>query len=563
MKCLKTPSLFFLFLFCVKSGNLIAQQTIDRDSIAYWSELISSPKGEEDLIGSYLFFDQARELSTEQNDTTGTIYNLSMLSVVEFELGAYNESENSAISALKLVDEKKIDEWSLGVIISLYNSLGKAHKELNDYENAIESYDNVLRLSNNLDDCIKAYNNKANVYINEARLQQALTELSYANDLTYLNKDKKENARVLANLGFVQSKLENPNGIVNMLQALTIRTNENDLTGMFSSSKQLSEYYRFRNLDSALIYSNKVLELSKKINTPTYKKEALSNLLKFEENPYYSAYLDIETSLREKELARDVKFSHAKYDIQKERQKALTQKLQAEAKNKRQKLLFVGGGIILLIIGIFLYLYLRSKHKKEKVKVAIRETYQTERRLSKKVHDELANDMSDILNFIGRQAEIPNSVKKPLENKMDNIYDRTRDISAEIGSFDTTNFTESLNFLIMQHRTKGVKVLTNVNAGINWDDLPNYKKTNVYRCIQELFVNMKKHSESTEVRIMFKRERNKYQIQYTDNGKGVVLDNLRKSGLNNMETRMHDIGGSITFNSSINQGFRAYLYFTN
>ncbi|WP_299762413.1 hypothetical protein [uncultured Dokdonia sp.] len=551
-----------MFLFCVKSGNLTAQQTIDRDSIAYWSELISSPKGEKDLTRIFLYFDKAKEESIKQNDTTGIIYNLSMLSIAEFRLGAYQESKNSAISALKLVDETEINDWTLGVIISLYNSLGKAHKELNDYENAIESYDNVLRLSNNIDDCIKAYNNKANVYRDESKLRLALMEFSFANDLDYLN-NKIENARVLGNMGFVQAKLEDPNGIVNMLQALAIRTEENNLTGMFSSSINLTEYYRYRDVDSALMYSNKAFELSKKINSPIYKKEALSNLLKLEGNPKYVEYLDIESKLRESELASDIKFSHAKYNIEKERQRALNQRLLAEAKNKRQRLMFISGSIIFLLIVFFLYLYLRSKHKKEKVKVAIRETYQTERRLSKKVHDELANDMSDILNFIGRQAEIPDSVKKPLENKMDNIYDRTRDISAEIGGFDTANFTQSLHFLIMQHHTEGLQVLTNVNAGIDWDTLPNYKKTNVYRCLQELLVNMKKHSEAARVSIMFKKEGNTYQIQYTDNGKGAVIDNVRKSGLNNMETRMQDINGSITFNSSINQGFKANLYFTN
>lgn len=560
MKKIKILSLFFLFLLCVESGNLFAQQITD--SISYSRSLILSPKKEGDLVKGYLYFDKARELSLKQNDTTGLIYSSSMLSIAEFSLGAYHESKNSAITALKLIDESKIDEWTSGVIISLYNSLGKAHKELNDYEKAIESYDNVLRLSENISDSITAYNNKANVYKDEGKFNQALSELSAAYQVVFRNSKVTQNARILHNLGYVQYKLGKPEGIKNMFKALDIRISENDLEGTFSSYTSLIAFYSEKSdKNSAIIYANKALHLSEKINSPVFRKKALSNLLKLEENPWYLEYIEIENELKESKLEQDVKNSHAKYDIDKERQNSLKQKLEGDAKNKRQRLIFTGVGIILLIIALFLYSFLRSKFKKEKIKEIIRETFQTERRLSKKVHDELANDMSDTLNYVDNHEEIPTNIKTHLVNKLDDIYDRTRDISAEIGGFESKDFAKNLKFLITQHRTEGVKVITNVMTGINWDIVSDHKKINIYRSLQELLVNMKKHSKATEVTVIFKSEENKNFINYMDNGIGVSIEDVHIRGLHNVETRMKNILGNVTFNTSKGNGFKARLYF--
>ncbi|WP_299213663.1 tetratricopeptide repeat-containing sensor histidine kinase [uncultured Dokdonia sp.] len=497
-------------------------------------------------------------MSLIKKDTASLIHSLSMLSIAEFSLGAYHESKKSAIIALKLTDESKTDEWTSKVIVGLYNSLGKAHRELNDYEKAIESYDNVLRLCQNLGDSIAAYNNKAVVYKDEGNFNLALSELSTAYRLSFRNPKATQNARVLDNLGYVQFKLNNSEGIKNIFKALDIRASENDLEGIFSSYNSLIEFYNEKeDKDSVQIYAYKALDLSKKINSPTFRKQALLNLLKLEENPWFVEYIEIENELTERKLEQDVKYSHAKYDIEKERRKTL----QIEEEKKIQYLIFIGIGLLLLISAMFLFFLLKIKHKREKSKEVIRETYQTERRLSKKVHDELANDMSDTLNYVDNHKEIPIPVKTHLVNKLDELYDRTRDISAEIDGFDNKDFASSLKFLITQHNREGVKVITNVTSGINWDTVSDHKKINVYRSLQELLVNMKKHSKATKVTVIFKSEGKKHFINYTDNGIGTEIENVHLRGLQNAETRIKNIGGSITFNSSKGNGFKATFIF--
>lgn len=543
----------------VAQNETFSQQ---EDSTAYWTNAILYPEEGQDLTGGYLFFEKAREKSIELNDTTNIVYDLGMLAIVKFELDFLYESKKDAVQALELLDEIKESDWKSQTTVSLYNSLGKVHRALKDQEKALDSYNKALELTQNLNDSVRTYNNKGNVFKDEKKYQQALSQFELGYQASHRNIDSIENARVLDNLGYTQSKLGYSIGYSNMIQALEIRVLKKDTKGVFASYLNLTEYYDEQGkLDSALHYANKSYDLAKKINILKFKEEALSNLLRLDKKAEYNEYISIVDSLNQRKLEQDVKFSHAKYNVDKERQRASKQRLEAEAKNKQQRLIFLGGGFILVLLSVFLYFFLKQKHRREKAKEVIKETFQTERRLSKKVHDELANDMSDTLNYIDHHVAIPDDVKTYLVNKLDDLYDRTRDISAEIGGFDSKDFAKSLKFLITQHNTKGLKVMTNVMSGIDWDKVSDHKKINIYRSLQELLVNMKKHSNATDVTVIFKSDGKKHVINYTDNGVGTNLSDKLIRGLQNVETRMKNIGGNSTFITSKGKGFKAHLYF--
>ncbi len=566
MNLLKTTSLFLFVYFFTCHGYVFAQQKMAVDSAKYWAKMILNPKEGQDLTEGYLFFEKATKKSLEANDTINSIYNLSILTIADFELSFFHDSEKDAVHALKLLDEMETSEWKSETTISIHNSLGKTHRALKDYESAIDSYNNVLKLTDISNDSVTAYNNKGNVYKDENKDQKALTQYLLAYIASLKNTDSIENARVLDNLGYIQSKLQDSQGFNKMKEALKMRILKNDYSGIFASYSNFSEYYKQKGqLDSALFYANELYNLAKDHHGLKYQQEALSILLKLDDSPYAQEYINITDTLTKWKLRQGVKYSHAKYNVEKEREKArqksLAQKLQSEEEKKRQRLLFIGLGILLLISSIFLYFIQNTKHKREKTKEVIRETFQTERRLSKKVHDELANDMSDTLNYIDNHDKIPNDIKDYLLDRLDDLYDRTRDISAEIDGFDSTDFAKSLKFLITQHNTEGVKVITNVTSGINWDKISDHKKMNIYRTLQELLVNMRKHSKATEVTVIFKSEGKKHFINYTDNGIGAEIENVHLRGLQNAETRIKNIGGSITFNSSKGNGFKAHLHF--
>ncbi|AWH74051.1 hypothetical protein DCS32_07735 [Dokdonia sp. Dokd-P16] len=75
--------------------------------------------------------------------------------------------------------------------------------------------------------------------------------------------------------------------------------------------------------------------------------------------------------------------------------------------------------------------------------------------------------------------------------------------------------------------------------------------------------NMRKHSKASFIALVFKHEDNILTINYSDNGVGTTLSpEKRNAGLNNIESRIDAINGQITFESKLNEGFRAALTVT-
>lgn len=91
---------------------------------------------------------------------------------------------------------------------------------------------------------------------------------------------------------------------------------------------------------------------------------------------------------------------------------------------------------------------------------------------------------------------------------------------------------------------------------IPWEKLSVNKKQVLYRVLQELMTNMKKHSQANLVAINFQHNK-KLIVSYKDNGKGTMLK--KGTGLNHTENRMASIKGSITFETAPLKGFKAII----
>ena len=73
-------------------------------------------------------------------------------------------------------------------------------------------------------------------------------------------------------------------------------------------------------------------------------------------------------------------------------------------------------------------------------------------------------------------------------------------------------------------------------------------------------INMGKHSAATAVVITFKFVGKTLAVEYVDDGKGASKEALsKKNGLRNTEKRIQALGGSITFDSEEEKGFRAEI----
>lgn len=93
-----------------------------------------------------------------------------------------------------------------------------------------------------------------------------------------------------------------------------------------------------------------------------------------------------------------------------------------------------------------------------------------------------------------------------------------------------------------------------------WEKVDANIKKEVKYILQELMVNMKKHSRASHVAIRFKQSGNRVEIQYTDNGVGLPAAHSLGNGLTNTGTRIRNINGEITF-TNINTGLKILVSF--
>lgn len=142
---------------------------------------------------------------------------------------------------------------------------------------------------------------------------------------------------------------------------------------------------------------------------------------------------------------------------------------------------------------------------------------------------------------------------------------------------DTLNQINALYYLakiqnnlgvLYESETSAVNALTLLDADttsvivkgisdISWDSVEELKRTTIYKVLQELLINMRKHSEASIVVLSFKKYEKKIHVSYSDNGRGCDLK--MNTGLLNTENRIHSINGLITFETKENQGFKSKI----
>ena len=308
----------------------------------------------------------------------------------------------------------------------------------------------------------------------------------------------------------------------------------------------------------ALQYALHSYQAAQKIKSVDGEIEALDMMI--HTNPanaytYHIEYAHLNDSIKGVRQKAKNAFAKAKYDFQKEK-----------IEKERQEKMFlitvsIAGPLIVFIILLSLFLSYRknAKHKQEK----IHESYKTETRLSKKVHDELANDLFNVMNFASNQDLAADEKKETLLQNLENVYKRTRNISRENSTIDTGEaFAANLKSMISEYNTPERNVLINGIDSIPWNEIEENKKIITFRVLQELMVNMKKHSQATLTVIGFKNTDKKIQVNYSDNGVGMDADALsRKNGLRNVENRIESIGGTFTFDPVPPKGLKvSFVY---
>ena len=469
----------------------------------------------------------------------------------------YTGSQENAALALRLLQQTKDSAY----ISSALNQIGIANRERGFYKDAIANYESALKYSTSTEDSLSFLNNMALAYRDNGDFSKATEYLKLVNSKTEY-ADEESKARFIDNLAYtIWLEDSTANVLADLKTAEEMRLKSNDLKGLISSYSHLSEYYSNKDLKLAKEYAVMSLDAARKNDSKISELNALEKLLKIaeptESKDYIKRYLHLNDSIKLAELQAKNFFAKIKFDEEQKQKEiddlqaeSVMQQLESE-ELKNQTIILSLGGMLILVSSGFGFYYLKQRHEKEK----IQETHLTETRISKKIHDELANDVYNVMS--GMQEIASNDIM----DKLEHIYKRTRNISRENSSIPTgENYLPHLISTLSSAVSENTRLILRGEESINWSILSSEKKIILYRVLQEMMINMNKHSQASLVAIIFSEEKNLLKIQYSDNGVGVSKESLKSgNGIQNMENRIFSINGKLNFETEQEKGLRIFI----
>jgi signal transduction histidine kinase len=508
-------------------------------------------------------FNKSKQLFETLKDSANIGYILIEMAAIQQVNGDYYGSKETVTEALPYV--KKNGDY-LGAINT---RLGIADKELSLYTDAILYYKEAANQLTDPAEKLSPLNNIAAVYIQQKKYDKAIILLESVLSRKLLEDKSKTptKARIQDNLGYAYFK----NGMIEkgfslMKEALQTRNEIKDTYGSIESYLHLADYYSKKDIQKSDENAFTAYNTATKLNSVDERLEALQIIISNNNSPNHSKYVQKYFTLNDSiiKIRNNFKnkFAKIKYDSKKEKDENVKLRLE-KTENllslQRAKYLRIVFAIVLVFLTILLAILIRYYKNKNKA-IEFKTSYNTETRIAKKIHDELANDVYQVIAFAESQSLSKENIKENLLQKLDDIYGRVRGISKENNRIDTgMDFTNSIKEMLLAYDTSERNIIVTNLESIDWEIIDDTKKIAISRILQELMVNMKKHSMANLVLIKFESDQKSILINYTDNGKGFEKSKIVKNGLLNMESRIHAVKGTIDFDTAPDKGFKAKI----
>lgn len=502
------------------------------------------------LDSAFNYYLKSNQLFQQFAKTESITYNNLRISTIYLTIGNPNSAQEIITKELL-----NIDTMDNSFKVYLYNLLSHSYVETEDFDLAFKYYNYSLEIANNNIEKAILQNNIASIYINIKEYTKAIAILK---DITSSNvfKDlKEEQARSLNNLGKALYLSNNKLGIQELKDALAIRLDNVNQDDIYRSYINLAEYYTLnKDYKPAQDYVLKAYQTSINFKSKKDKLTALEYLIKSSvTNPtqYYADYIELSKLIAKETQQAKNQFAKIRYDFEQHEKENIKLKLDLQHSElmvtRRNNALLVTFISLLLgaVVISFIYRKIKYKHRLDKIQQA----YLTETKIAKKIHDELANDVFNTLTYTQNFTLDTPETRSRLVADLESIYKKARNISLQHSSIATDGtFSTHLTNLFNEYNTPDCQIIITGLEKFDFTHLDKNQKITIYRVIQELLVNMKKHSMATIVVFKFSEENNYFKIFYSDNGVGIIQEKIRsKNGLLNVENRITNIGGTFIF----------------
>lgn len=511
------------------------------------------------IDSAFYQFNECKNLSVKNKDSITAAKCLTYMAIIQTNAGDYYGGQETALEGLKYCEKTPYND----LISSLYNCIAIASYNLQDYPTSISQYKKALSYISD-DNGKQIYqNNLAVSYIKQKQYTKAVEILK-----PILLQDSLETylkSKVIDNFAYarwLQNQQYNPEK--ELLHALSIRIQEKDEWGQNASYAHLTDYFTAKNKNQALGYAHKMYETAVKLKSPDDQLEALQKLINLENitaaQIYFKKYIKLDDSLQLVRSRAKNQFALIRYESEKNKNESLRLKIINEQKDYQllKQRFLIGGTLGIALFGFLFSVFWHRKREQHFHQEKILATHKIALLYSKKIHDEVANGIYNIMVWIQNQEILQNNL---LLDKLDKLYEKSRDISYkdETGQPFSMDLQARISQLLNDYASINIKILFSDNSAGIWRTFSTQKSEDIYLVLQELMTNMKKHSQATIVSVVLKKEDNQFIINYFDNGIGISDSTIFKNGLHNAENRIKKWNGSFTFESNNSNGCKIII----
>ncbi|WP_410220171.1 tetratricopeptide repeat protein [Pedobacter sp.] len=501
---------------------------------------------------AFKVFNEVKDVYLKKKDSFMVASTLTNMAYIANEAGDSFSAQEFNIEALKFLNKKNPKHHDY--IASNLNNLGMVTYDLKKYKEAINFYSQAASFIKDSSSLHITKNNIANSYREEGNYALAI---KLYQEILVRNPNDETKARVLTNLTKTQW-LQQPsfNPIPNYLAALAIRKHIGDLWGQNSSYSHLSDYYLKTKPDSALYYSRLMYKLALILKNPDNELEALDKLTELDASKrlgYFKRYRQLRDSLSNARNTAKNQFALIQYETEKHK----SEKIRLEKENAQKKyeiarrttaLWITILATIVTVIGGIIFYRKRKQRLTEQAEKSIREN---KLKISKEIHDVVANGLYRMMSNVEYGDEIN---KDRLVGQMEDLYLKSRNISHSVIA-QPGDFLERLTGLISSFSNTNRKIVT-VGLDESINKISESVKDEIFLVLQELLVNMNKHSQASHVVLRFVLQSKHLEINYRDNGIGIHITPIEGIGLRNTETRITSLKGVFTFENHESGGLK-------
>ena len=476
---------------------------------------------------------------------------------------------------------------------SVYNGLGNAYRELNQFDKSRYFHFKSMRTNQLYEDYIwkttsnlHIYNNVALTYqrqdLNKEAIKYLEEGLAIYNEINDSIKYRfsANYALLLENLACSNFFIGNYKNVINQYyEVVEINKKNGELQFLTTNYINISDYYKkFNDLKKAKQNAEKALYYAKISQNNKRHLEALfslSELTKGEESKkYLYEYIKLNASLLAKERRITNQFAQIKFDREtKEKEnkqlKFDIEKKQIEIEKIRQRnIIIVLLSIISLLGLVFSLILFRIKKKKillteELKRIKIKEEERT--RISKELHDGILGKLFGIRLGLGF-FEVKKEESKKFEDllfELQHIEKDIREVSHKLTiDVEDVDFSNLIKDLINKKSEIGkFNYIFQADPNVNWSEVSNEIKINIHRIIHELLNNIIKHASATKVDLNINQiEKESLEIIVKDNGKGFDVDSVIDGiGISNLKLRIDNLKGDLQINSKKGKGTKTQI----